>query len=32
MAALLCARYGIATVREYLRTGVPSEAIKSLGS
>jgi stage II sporulation protein D len=32
MAALLCARYGIATVREYLRTGIPSEAIKSLGS
>jgi stage II sporulation protein D len=32
MAALLCARYGMATVRRYLRTGVPSEAIKSLGS
>jgi stage II sporulation protein D len=32
MAALLCARYGMAAVREYLRTGVPSEAIKSLGS
>jgi stage II sporulation protein D len=32
MAALLCARYGIATVRRYLSTGVPSEAIKSLGS
>jgi stage II sporulation protein D len=32
MAALLCARYGMTTVREYLRTGIPSEAIKSLGS
>ena len=32
MTALLCARYGVATVREFLRNGVPSEAIKSLGS
>ncbi len=32
MAALLCARYGMTAVREFLRNGVPSEAIKSLGS
>jgi stage II sporulation protein D len=32
MAALLCARYGMPAVRAFLRNGVPSEAIKSLGS
>ena len=32
MTALLCARYGMPTVRDFLRNGVPSEAIKSLGS
>ncbi len=32
MAAQLCARYGMTTVREFLRNGVPSEAIRSLGS
>jgi stage II sporulation protein D (peptidoglycan lytic transglycosylase) len=32
MAALLCARYGTPTVLEFLRNGVPSEAVKSLGS
>jgi stage II sporulation protein D len=32
MTALLCARYGVTTVRDFLRNGVPSEAIKSLGS
>jgi stage II sporulation protein D len=32
MAALLCARYGVPAVRDFLRNGVPSEAIKSLGS
>jgi stage II sporulation protein D len=32
MTALLCARYGVTTVREFLRNGVPSEAIRSLGS
>jgi stage II sporulation protein D len=30
MAALLCARYGVPTVRDFLRNGVPSEALKSL--
>jgi stage II sporulation protein D len=32
MAALLCARYGVPAVKEFLRKGVPSEAVKSLGS
>jgi stage II sporulation protein D len=32
MAALLCARYGTPTVLEFLRNGVPPEAVKSLGS
>ena len=32
MAALLCARYGMPAVRDFLRNGVPSEAVKSLGS
>ena len=32
MTALLCARYGVTTVREFLRNGVPSETINSLGS
>ena len=32
MAALLCAHYGIPAVREFLRKGVPPDAIKSLGS
>jgi hypothetical protein len=32
MAALLCARYGMLAVRAFLRNGVPSEAVKSLGS
>ncbi len=32
MAALLCAHYGMAAVREFLRNGVPSEAARSLGS
>ena len=32
MAALLCARYGMPAVREFLRNGVPSEAIRNLGS
>jgi hypothetical protein len=32
MAALLCVRYGVPAVREFLRDGVPSDAIKSLGS
>ena len=32
MAALLCARYGTATVLDFLRNGVPSEAVRSLGS
>jgi stage II sporulation protein D len=32
MAALLCARYGTPTVLDFLRNGVPSEAVKSLGS
>jgi hypothetical protein len=32
MAALLRARYGMPAVRAFLRNGVPSEAIKNLGS
>jgi stage II sporulation protein D len=32
MAALLCARYGMPTVLDFLRNGVPAEAVKSLGS
>ncbi len=32
MAALLCARYGTPAVLDFLRNGVPSEAVKSLGS
>jgi stage II sporulation protein D len=32
MAALLCARYGMPAVLGFLRNGVPSEAVKSLGS
>ena len=32
MAAHLCARYGMPAVRAFLCNGVPSEAIKSLGS
>jgi stage II sporulation protein D len=32
MAALLCARYGMPAVMGFLRSGVPSEAVKSLGS
>jgi hypothetical protein len=32
MAALLCARYGMTAVLEFLRNGVPSEAAKSPGS
>ena len=32
MAALLCARYGTATVLDFLRNGIPSEAARSLGS
>jgi stage II sporulation protein D len=32
MAALLCARYGMPAVLGFLRNGVPSEALKSLGS
>ncbi len=32
MAALLCARYGMPAVLEFLHNGVPSEAIRSLGS
>jgi stage II sporulation protein D len=32
MATLLRARYGMPAVRAFLRNGVPSEAIKSLGS
>ena len=31
MAALLRARYGMTAMLEFLRTGVPSEAVKSLG-
>ena len=29
MAALLCTRYGMAAVRDFLRNGVPSEALKT---
>ena len=32
MAALLCARYGMPAVMDFLRNGVPSEAVRSLGS
>jgi len=32
MAALLRARYGMPAVLEFLRNGVPSEAVKSIGS
>jgi stage II sporulation protein D len=32
MAALLCARYGMPAVLDFLRNGVPSEAVRSLGS
>jgi stage II sporulation protein D len=32
MTALLCARYGMPAVREFLRYGVPSEAMRTLGS
>jgi stage II sporulation protein D len=32
MAALLCARYGMPAVLDFLRNGVPSELVKSLGS
>jgi hypothetical protein len=32
MTALLCARYGMPAVRAFLRNGVPSEALKNLGS
>jgi stage II sporulation protein D len=32
MTALLCARYGMPTVRNFLRYGVPSEAMRILGS
>jgi stage II sporulation protein D len=32
MAALLCTRYGMPAVVSFLRNGVPSEAVKSLGS
>jgi stage II sporulation protein D len=32
MAALLCARYGMAAVLDFLRNGIPSEAVRSLGS
>jgi stage II sporulation protein D len=32
MAALLCARYGLAVVLDFLRNGIPSEAVRSLGS
>jgi stage II sporulation protein D len=32
MAALLCARYGMPAVLGFLRNGIPSEAVKSLGS
>ena len=32
MAALLCARYGMPAVREFLRNGVPPDVIKTLGS
>jgi stage II sporulation protein D (peptidoglycan lytic transglycosylase) len=32
MTALLCARYGIPAVRDFLRYGVPSDAMKTLGA
>jgi stage II sporulation protein D len=32
MTALLCARYGMPAVRDFLRYGVPSEALRTLGS
>jgi hypothetical protein len=32
MTARLCARYGIPAVRDFLRYGVPSEAMRTLGS
>jgi stage II sporulation protein D len=32
MAALLCARYGMSAVREFLRNGVPSEVSQGFGS
>ena len=32
MTALLCARYGMPAVRDFLRYGVPSEAMRILGS
>jgi len=32
MAALLCTRYGMATVRDFLRNGVPLDILKSLPS
>jgi stage II sporulation protein D len=32
MAALLCARYGMPAVLDFLRNGVPSEAVRSLES
>jgi stage II sporulation protein D len=32
MAALLCARYGMAAVRDFLRNGVPLEVLKRLPS
>jgi stage II sporulation protein D len=32
MTALLCARYGMPAVLDFLRNGVPSEAVKSLAS
>ncbi len=32
MAALLCSHYGMTAVLEFLRNGIPSEAVRSLGS
>jgi stage II sporulation protein D len=32
MTALLCARYGMPAVRDFLRYGLPSEAMRTLGS
>jgi stage II sporulation protein D len=32
MTARLCARYGMSAVRDFLRYGVPSEAMRTLGS
>jgi hypothetical protein len=32
MAALLCSRYGMAAMRDFLRNGVPVEVLKSLPS